>query len=147
MVDTLCDGWVGFCNTVTAPLCHLPQQWLVLNWHCYVFSLNAHNRLRSLLFRTSNNGLWLVILVTFGHPKTNDLALSNAHMTAKSSPSVGEYRVSTGDVNWVQWILISSFQDNMLRCGLINIYNISVKVSIQSPPWSNLFDNRYIIKD
>ena len=48
----------------------------------------------------SNNGLWSVTMVRFEHPTTNNLALSNAHMTAKSLPSVGEYQVSVIDVNW-----------------------------------------------
>ena len=46
-----------------------------------------------------NNGLWSVMMVKFLHPKTNNFALSNAHVTAKSSPSVGEYRVLADDVN------------------------------------------------
>ena len=49
----------------------------------------------------SNNGLRPVTMVRFEHPTTNNLALSNAHATAKSSPSVGGggYQVSAIDVN------------------------------------------------
>ena len=65
---------------------------------------NVHNRellilLRSLLFKMSSNGLWPVTMVRFEHSTTNNLALSNAHVTAKSSPSVGGYQVSAIDIN------------------------------------------------
>ena len=38
-------------------------------------------------------------MVRFGHPKRNNLTLSNAQMAAKRSPSVNEYPVSVDDVN------------------------------------------------
>ena len=46
-----------------------------------------------------NNGLWSVMMVEFLHPKTNNFALSNAHVTVKSSPSMREYQVLADDVN------------------------------------------------
>ena len=54
--------------------------------------------LSSLLFKMPNNRLWSVTMVKFLHPK-NNFALSNAHISAKSSPSVGKYQVLVDDVN------------------------------------------------
>ena len=106
LVGTLGAGWVGFCATAAASPCHLPGQWFIVNWYCNVVSFNENNRLRSLLYKKPNNGLWLVLglcsdltMVRFDHAKTNNLALSNAEMAAKKSPSGREYGDSVGDVN------------------------------------------------
>ena len=54
---------------------------------------------RSLLVITANSVLWFVIMVKFGHPKTNNFALSNAQVIARNSLSLGEYRVLPETVN------------------------------------------------
>ena len=103
LVSAFGVAWVVFCYTTSA-LCHLPGPWFTVNWCWNVFSFKVHKRelfilLRSLLFRMPNKGLLSVTMVKFLHPKINNFALPNAHVTAKSSPSVGEYWVLADDVN------------------------------------------------
>ena len=90
--DGLC---VGFLDTASAPRCHLPRQYAVLNAKQRGFSLSELIRGLgmldiSLLSNMPNKGLWSMALIRFWHPRTNLLAFSSDHATARVSPSVCE---------------------------------------------------------
>ena len=50
----------------------------------------------SLLSNMSNKGLSSVVTIKFWHHRTNILAFSSDHDTARAFPSIGQYQLSVG---------------------------------------------------
>ena len=51
------------------------------------------------LIKMQSNGLWSVVTISSGHPRSNILAFSKDHVVASVSHSVGEYWLSVDVVN------------------------------------------------